>query len=190
LAKPEINTLQSQENKMSDNFFPIGSVLPYAGGVSSSNENQLIQAGYIPCDGRGLSLTDPDYSALKSVIGNAYGADANLFYVPDYRGRFLRGVDDKAGNDPDANSRTAPRPDLPLGDQGNTGDAVGSLQGCQIRSHSHTYSMHTGSHKCNYGSLIGPGVFTGGTAQATSSSTGGLETRPVNLYVNYVIRYK
>ena len=46
--------------------------------------------------------------------------------TPDLRGRFVRGVDSGAGQDPDAAKRTASA----LG--GNTGDRVGSFQGGSI----------------------------------------------------------
>ncbi len=43
----------------------------------------------------------------------------------------MRGVDDKAGNDPDAAKRTAPSPGA------NLGDAVGSLEGSAFAQHQH-----------------------------------------------------
>ncbi|HVZ40128.1 MAG TPA: phage tail protein [Candidatus Kapabacteria bacterium] len=175
---------------MADNFYPIGSVLPYAGPINQSSEGVLIAQGFIPCDGRPLSNTSPQYAALLQAIGGAYGQDATHFYVPDYRGIFHRGVDAGAGRDPNSSSRTVPRPDLPSGGQGNSGNNVGSLQAFQIASHTHQYSRHKDTHKCNLGSLIGPGVFTGGTVSKTSGETGNTETRPVNLYTNYVIRYQ
>lgn len=167
---------------------PIGGIVPYAGSISPANEAQLIAAGYIPCDGRGLALSNAAYTALQQIIGTAYGGDGVNFYVPDCRGVFLRGVDNGAGNDPDAGTRAAPRPDLATA--GNAGDAVGSLQPCNIAQHAHTYLMHTGDHNCNYGSLVGPGVYTGATSSETSGTAGAVESRPVNVYANYLIRYR
>ncbi|MDB5032772.1 MAG: uncharacterized protein JWQ98_13 [Chlorobi bacterium] len=174
---------------MPDTFYPIGSVLPYAGPITADSEEQIINAGFIPCDGRGLPKSSVGYAALLTVIGSMYGGNNTTFYVPDYRGMFLRGVDAGTGRDPDTATRGFPRPDLPVGKQGNSGDNVGSLQSCNIVNHNHGYSMHTGSHHCNRGSKIGPGVYTGDTSVQTSSSAGGSEARPVNLYTNYVIRY-
>lgn len=171
------------------NFYPIGSILPYAGPIDKSDEGQLINQGFMPCDGRPLSKADAKYQALQTVLGGAFGADANSFYVPDCRGQFLRGVDGGSGCDPDAATRSAPRPDL--ASNGNAGDAVGSVQASATGRHSHTYTMHNDSHNCHRGSLIGPGVYwEGNEAAQTSSSTGGTESRPTNLYVFHVICFQ
>lgn len=47
--------------------------------------------GWLPCDGRLLSITQ--YQALYSLLGNAYGGDGRAtFALPDLRGRVLVGV--------------------------------------------------------------------------------------------------
>jgi phage-related tail fiber protein len=86
---------------------PIGTILPYGGPVSGSSQGTLETQGYLFCDGTAISRSD--YSALFSVIGNAFGAGNNVdtFNLPDLRGLFLRGVDGGSGKDPDTNSRTA-----------------------------------------------------------------------------------
>jgi phage-related tail fiber protein len=87
--------------------------------------------GWLPCDGKPVSRTQ--YAALFAAIGAASGPGdgATTFNVPDYRGRFLRGVDEGAGNDPDAARRT------PASTGANGGDAVGSLEGSAFASHQH-----------------------------------------------------
>ena len=76
----------------------------------------------------------------RAAIGKAWGSATTFtFTVPDLRGRFLRGVDGGAGNDPDRNSRGAINPG------GNTGDNVGSLQGDGRRGFSGTFSGTTAS---------------------------------------------
>lgn len=87
--------------------------------------------GWLLCDGREVSRTD--YAALFKAIGIAHGGGngEDTFNLPDYRGRFLRGVDRGAGRDPDRATRGAMAPG------GTTGDAVGSVQESETRSHGH-----------------------------------------------------
>ena len=94
---------------------------------------------------------------------------------------FLRGVDDAAGRDPDSGART------PSNTGGNSGDAVGSVQNDMFEGHTHaTYFGGTG-----YGHLYPEDPYIsnqfGGQAHNVSS-TGGSETRPVNVAVNYIIK--
>lgn len=168
-------------------LYPVGTVLPYAGEMTQSAADKLIAAGYVPCDGRALAKSDPQYKALYAAIGGAYGEDDTQFFVPDYRGRFLRGADLGTGRDPDAGSRTAPNPDTTR--EGNTGDAVGSVQGSALQQHTHGYTGYHNDHRIDYGGLEHPGVLDTSTTSATSSSAGGKETRPKNASINFAIAY-
>ena len=102
---------------------PTGTILPYAGGI--------IPSEFLLCDGSEADRTT--YAPLYSVLGNTWGAGngSTTFNLPDFRGRFLRGVDHGVGNDPDAISRSA------ISAGGNTGDSVGSYQNDQIMEHRH-----------------------------------------------------
>ncbi|MHA7841867.1 MAG: phage tail protein [Winogradskyella sp.] len=86
--------------------------------------------GYLVCDGSAVSRTT--YAELFAVLGTTYGSGdgSTTFNLPDYRGKFLRGYDDGAGNDPDAATRQD------RGD-GTTGDAVGTTQDAEMASHLH-----------------------------------------------------
>lgn len=170
-------------------LYPIGSVLPYAGPITPTTEAALVAKGFLPCDGRALGVTDPQYEALRQVLGTSYGGTKTTFCVPDYRGLFLRGTDGGAGVDPDAATRTAPQPTMDV--PGNTGDKVGSMQAGGLQAHTHTYTSSGGDyHIINKGGLQTPGVFKeNGTTTASTASTGGAETRPRNAAVNFVISY-
>lgn len=162
---------------------PPGSISMY-GGVSAPS-------GYLLCDGSSVSRTT--YANLFGAIGTAYGtADGASFNVPDFRGQFPRGVDMGHGVDPDAASRSANYPG------GNTGDNVGSYQNQAFQSHTHTDAGHGHSFT---GSTVGLSVALGGTAimqvagstavstgNANIQATGGNETRPVNVYVTFIIK--
>jgi microcystin-dependent protein len=182
---------------------PSGSIMMY-GGTSAPS-------GWLLCDGTSYLRTI--YTALFSAIGTAYGtADGTHFSVPDMRGRFPRGVDNGAGNDPDTSSRTA------SATGGNTGDNPGSLQGNAFQTHHHSITdpghTHTITQLIDTGSSAEPGLnFTGGTgvlqsntfinAVATNTGISGTndtsaagatsqatlnETRPVNLYFWFIIK--
>ncbi len=133
-----------------------------------------VGAGWLIADGQTvLRATYPD---LFAFLGLVYGPGDGTtdFVLPDYRGQFLRGLDEGAGNDPDAAARTD------RGD-GQTGDKVGTKQADEFDSHTHTTIVNTQI-----------GVANGGTATAAFSTgatgaRGGNETRPVNVYVQYFI---
>ena len=161
---------------------PPGTILPFGGTVAP--------AGYLMCDGQAYPKTT--YPALALVVGTAFGGDGTTFRVPDLRGRLLRGTDDPdgaglahlaAGRDPDVLSRT------PMNSGGSSGNAVGSVQADQFKSHSHPL-------RGSWSTVgAGPVTFTSGTVansglvDGSAEAVGGNETRPVNAYVNYIIKY-
>ena len=155
-----------------DDVLPSGIVHSFAGSSAPQ--------GYFLCDGSTVSRTT--YAKLFAAIGTSSGIGdgSTTFNLPDYRGRFLRGVDGVAGNDPDKLSRTAVN-------GGNSGNAVGSVQADQFASHSHTVGVYVISN------LNGP--FPNGQNNGSlfsnfgTSGAGGNETRPKNAYVQYIIKY-
>lgn len=160
-------------------IIPAGTVVAFAGTT--------VPTGWLWCDGTSYLRTT--YSTLYAAIGTAHGAaDGTHFNVPDYRGRFLRGVDGLAGNDPDNSSRTA------MNTGGNTGNAVGSVQDDAFQYHTHyseSWANFGGdgslnSHNQGYG-LSGPygNTIPTKTVDGRNSS----ETRPKNAYVNWIIKY-
>ena len=130
----------------------------------------------------GAAISRADYSALYAVIGNrfGYGNGDTTFHIPDFRGKFLRGHDAGAGYDPDRYSRTNLYPG------GATGDSVGSYQDDEFRSHSHVETTIVSS---DYGSDPGGWHWPNYTQTESTSATGGSETRPKNISVNYIIKY-
>jgi microcystin-dependent protein len=175
---------------------PPGTVVPYAGAVGGA---VMAPPGWVLCDGAPLSRTQ--YASLFAAIGTGWGAGdgAMTFNAPDLRGVFLRGVDSGAGKDPDAAGRTAILPG------GNTGANVGTAEGDNYASHSHTLNdpghTHAISPYVAFGGVpSGAGYTAGGaplnsnnsTALATTgcsvAANGGSETRPKNAAVNYIIK--
>jgi microcystin-dependent protein len=153
---------------------PPGTVVAYMGLGTA------VPAGWLLCDGKSYSRNAP-YDKLYAVIGSASGsADTANFNVPDLRGMFLRGVDGNAGRDLDSGTRTALIPG------GNAGNQVGSFQADAFKSHTHTTNL-LGGWSTRYVNYNGSGG-SYGFQETASSATGGSETRPINTYVNYIIK--
>lgn len=170
-------TLAKLASDVAASLVPAGSVMSYVGTSAPT--------GWLMCDGSAVSRVT--YAALFAVIGTSHGSGdgSTTFNLPDYRGRFLRGLDGSAGRDPDDSSRTA------MNSGGNTGDAVGSVQSDQFGSHSHTVSNLLNP---NYSFREGSGTILfnanlGGSPAATVSSAGGNETRPKNAFVNFIVKH-
>lgn len=154
---------------------PPGGIIAYGGTVAPT--------GWLMCDG--ASYLRDDYPRLFAAIGTAHGsADSTHFNVPDLRGRFIRGVDGGVDRDPDKSGRTA------MNSGGNTGDAVGSVQADQLKSHLHQ-AFATNESGGNGTNLRGTGGTLGsaGTlAVGNILASGGNETRPLNAYENFIIK--
>jgi len=163
----------------SGNGVPTGTVISYAGPNPP--------AGYLICDGSAVDRTT--YPSLFAAIGTAWGNANNnpqKFNLPDLQGRFLRGLDSRTtgGNDPDNTTRTAILPG------GNTGSNVGSLQGDEFKSHSHNISTQAANGGISLNNFIPKNDASNqGTWNKNTSASGGSETRPINAYVYYIIKY-
>jgi microcystin-dependent protein len=181
-------------------LIPAGIVVAYAGSTAPS--------GYLLCNGEAVSRSQ--YPTLYTVIGTMHGKGdgSTTFNLPDYRGRFLRGVDGTAGRDPDSSKRAGPT----ASNGGNAGNNVGSIQDSQLGAHSHGVDDPGHTHALNIDVALG-GLWTFGDGQPnnwgvnqgahqppgisaassktglTVASAGGAETRPANAYVNFIIKY-
>ena len=158
---------------------PTGTISAFAGDTAPE--------GYALCNGQTL---DREANAkLFSVIGTRFGEGdgVDTFHLPDFRGMFLRGKNSGSGRDPDSSSRFA------MNTGGAIGDNVGSMQGHAFQSHNHTFIHGTASADGTTTEGASGGVrynqattfanASGLTAQATTN-----ETRPINAYVNYIIK--
>jgi microcystin-dependent protein len=188
--------------RYAENGVPVGTIVAFAGPKNK------IPAGWLPCDGTSYDGSSPDYKQLYDVIGTAWGSTGgSQFNVPDLRGMFLRGVDETADVDPDKNTRTAK-----IG--GNSGNLVGSYQLDKFKQHNHTGTTSTdGAHTHDFRSYNANFNHTGSATEGSTKddedgtfdannmvlsagdhshtipNDGGSETRPVNAYVYYIIKY-
>jgi microcystin-dependent protein len=127
-----------------------------------------VPAGWLYCNGQTVSRTT--YARLFTAIGTTFGAGdgTTTFVLPDLRGYFPRGFDDSRGVD--------------------TGRGFGSNQADELKAHVHLISPPTAADTTSQG-LTTTG--TGGAETITpynSGSTGGTETRPVNIALAYFIK--
>jgi len=144
---------------------------------------ETVPSGYLECNGD--SLVRADYANLFSVIGTLYGAaDATHFNLPDYRGRFPRAWAHGHGDDPDRLTRVTP---VVLGATIVAGDHVGTEQVDVFKSHYHMVKQNYYVHSNIGGNENMDGV--GANAIRSTELTGGLETRPVNTNIMFIIKY-
>ncbi|NEO55203.1 MAG: tail fiber protein [Okeania sp. SIO3B5] len=167
-------------SKDSTGEVPIGTISAYGGVVTGNDARDLENQGWLVCDGEEYPIKD--YEALYCKIGTYFGTASRpeLFKVPDLRGRFVRGVDSGTGRDPDAADRTASAPG------GNTGDQVGSFQEDAFKKHSHKIEFND-LHQARNPDGNRQGQYQEEDGLSTSS-VGGSETRPKNIYVNWIIK--
>ncbi|NTB86863.1 tail fiber protein [Agrobacterium tumefaciens] len=154
---------------------PTGSVTMWTAATSPS--------GYLICNGAAVSRTT--YAALFAVIGTIYGAGngSTTFNLPDLRGLFVRGLDSGRGLD--------------------AGRIIGSYQDSDNKSHNHGVNdpghvhggVQNGQSSTGRSTAVDqpPAVFSfGNTWGATTgiwlSASGGAESRPRNLALNYIIK--
>jgi microcystin-dependent protein len=182
---------------------PTGTIIALGGPPPAAVTPPL----WVSCDGSPYAMDTGPYADLGNVVSSNFGGDGTtVFNVPDLRGRFLRGTSHGTTRDPDSATRTA------LLQGGNTGDNVGSAQGTATANaatafkiapagdHSHTAVNVPDTHQNEAYGAIGPLAyhimkFYDSAATQTSSDglhshavTGGdKETRPPNVYVNWLI---
>lgn len=157
---------------------PAGTVVAYGGATAPT--------GWLLCDGTSYARTA--FPNLFAAISTNFGtASATTFNVPDLRGRFIRGWSSLASGltrDPDSTIRTA------MTTGGAVGNLVGSMQLDEFKAHTHATTFIAAGYTANYNSNLEvlSNSRNNGSTTRTSASAGGSETRPVNVYMNYIIK--
>ncbi len=153
------------------------------GGLSDQ-----VPDGWLICDGSTVSQTQ--YANLYAVVQNSFGKNPpdGEFYLPDLRGRFVRGVDDGAGRDPDVSARQD------MQDPSAPSSTVGSVQSYAFQNHVHGYYEVEGQSNIPDGSGINNGHNYINTGSSTDLADAGSysvssETRPINAYLYFIIQY-
>ena len=179
-------TLEEVVRAVIADMVPIGTIMAYGGDVTNQKIKENLEAqGWLPCDGAKKEVSK--YTNLHDIIGNAFGGDGNYFYLPDMRGRFLRGVDHGTNRDPDAGKRRKSA----VG--GNTGNKVGSVQEDAFKKHSHGYRTNTwfwSEGKTGGHYIRGDHTTNSLHHDRTDEEGNPNETRPKNIHVNWIIKAK
>jgi len=165
---------------------PVGTVLAFAGEVTRQATPLAVQ-GYLVCDGSPLPVSE--FNELFQVIGYQYSPSAGggTFHLPNLQGYFLRGVDPTGKTDPDNQDRTLP--------DRTAGPSVGSVQQSAFQLHEHNYTPAVPSGVTAAGDSGTVGAGTTATSAVVQGSgkypplTSMQETRPINAYVYYIIKY-
>ena len=118
------------------------------------------------------------YTAAQVQTATIYAINRMYFKVPDFRGAFIRAWDNGFGADLDSATRYSMNPYI-------YGDTVGSEQLPENLLHNH--STPTVFNTTAVGTLTAGGAVPYNTAALDNS--GGFESRPYNIYLNYMIKY-
>ncbi len=166
----------------------IGSIMSFAGDCTNQTvAANLLTQGWLPCWGQLVSMSD--YPDLQGFIANLYGGDnVTTIALPDLRGRFIRGAGGNGG--PIAQVQT----------YATAAPSTGSFTLDDGGAHTHNFPNVPGwnnySDRCSGHSTYN---WNGGTAATagpqpnpthTHTVTGGGdgESRPINIYVDYIIK--
>jgi microcystin-dependent protein len=178
---------------------PSGVVMAFAGATAPT--------GWLLCEGALINRTT--YADLFAAIGTAHGSGdgSTTFALPNYAGRFIRGRANGSANDPNRTTRTA------AAAGGATGDAVGSVQtnataknglanassaitaqttvivpnSAQDTADQANSTYSAPGFRAKVWNSANTNISVSGTA-AAQTITGDSETRPLNAYVNYIIK--
>ena len=167
---------------------PAGTIITFGGNPASA-----VAAGpFLPCDG--AVYNQATYPDLFAAIGNLYGGSATggSFAVPDCRGFFLRGADRGTNNDPDAADRVlAPGGAVPSGYSViQAGSFQGGATACPVTT---PFAVSVGNMVMQWSSSLGATTSSPSpndpVTGSVSLSGGDGDTRPANVYVEYLIKY-
>lgn len=142
----------------------------------------VIPANFLLRNGATLSRTT--YADLFAAIGTRYGAGdgATTFAIPDHLGEFPRYWAASSGRDPDIWSRSAA--------PGSSATLPGSKQGQMYQSHMHYLSNFGWQGIAEGGAWAYGDAEHGESGFAYTLPSGGNETRPRNVYVTPIIKWR
>lgn len=175
MSYPEMARRVEQLSAGGDLGVPVGAIIPYFG---AETPEQLAARGWLLCDGRPIPETDR-FAPIRRMMLEARNeyhesviSAGGTIRTPDLRGMFLRGL-----NDGQTDERRA---------DPEAGRTLGHFQADNFMAHSHQINRFDAAQNA-YG---GPHVSGFGKEPVPESTSivGGLETRPKNVAVRFIIR--
>lgn len=172
---------------MSDLIVPAGTVMAFGGDTAKITET----GRWLPCNG--TTYDQNIYPDLFAVVQYMYGGDpaSGKFAVPDYTGCFLRGADQGSGNDPDAATRTF----VGTAPTGATQTGPGTYQLAATGQPKNGTAMSVSVANMVIDTFISWGWAGSDTPKVQDNSSLSVtlngwdgDSRPVNVYVNYLIK--
>ncbi len=206
---PKMSNLSSPkfpQNNLTESISLImpGTVTAFCGSINYNsyeleNSNKFLRmnfsptiknsTGWILCNGGNANINV--FPTLFETIGFLYGKGdkKNEFRMPNLMGYFLRALAlndsvDKGFNEREKNPAT---------ESSGTKDSVGSIQTNMVQQHKHKYTNYSGviptlCQEKKISNSENNNVFTKAEIYSpTEIQESGNETRPVNVYVNYLI---
>lgn len=162
---------------------PIGAIMSFGGDFTDpSVSGELFASGWMPCNGS--SLRRADFPELFSVIGTTFGQSPLKFSVPDLRGRFVMG----AGSTAVGTVQTVSTTGAPTVAIVTSTDGDHQHQMYNIPTDTHTIDVVAGVDLAENNESETPTSTAGGHTHVVSG--GDLESRPPNVNVDYIIRFK
>ena len=175
---------------------PCGTIIPFAKDVISTG----VPTGWLMCDGSAISRTS--YATLFNAMGGdgtgtstggglafcdgttGTGGGTGKFNLPDFRGFFMRGMLHTASSTraPDSSTRTA------LYTGGSVGGNIGSYEAHALQEHTHGY-YRIDTHHFGQSGSANPEFESVVQSTGANGANVSTETRPTNIYVEYIIRY-
>lgn len=162
----------------------IGSIETFAGVAAK------IPEGYLLCNGQEVSRTT--YKDLFDVIGTTYGSSSGTtFKVPDLQGKFIRGNGSTTINHGSYGNTTHTSAALGI----TQGDAIRNIIGSIYGSHSSLLGGTNGAfYASNYSVYrssieVAGGSYNGGHLDVSRVVPTAEENRPINMSMNYIIKY-
>lgn len=187
-------------NDLYDNV-PIGCIIIYPGEIYDKNGNlleHLSYGGWLEAKGQYVNMVE--YKQLYAVIGDKYNIDntsKESFRLPDLRGMFIRGVQNEKReistrntlDDVDAiNNKRLDYNTLYYSSKENKYNQLGTIEFESIKEHGHNIKNITDSMMPDKGTPCKVFSNISSTQYLTTEDFGGLETRPTNIAMYFLIK--
>jgi microcystin-dependent protein len=163
----------------------VGTVVPFAGDVTDAATGDALKAqGWLGCLGQ--SLDTREYVALFNVVGYIYGGAGNMFQLPDLRGLFVTGAtdDQPVGHVVRRSTTAAPKAAFGTSTDGNHNHTLNYVPG------EHYTSDYCAGHHVTAWNAGSTAIDRAGTHGHSFNSGGDHETRPINLALDFIIRFQ